>query len=167
MVRIDADSFWFWALSHYRDTTLREALLVAQDQHGFIVLELMLAAWLAELSCVYTGAERTRALLRAKPWHESVLEPLRAQRRAWKATAEVSGEAMGHETLYSRLARLELAAERELADLLVSPLSDGLAPGQGIDCVANFAPLIAENPESAHDLQGLARRFDQLRASLP
>ena len=151
------ERFWQWCLNRYENRELRESLLEAQDTHGVIVLEVMLAAWLAERGVPYDAAVRRAALARARPWHDEVVAPLRVRRGVWKTDRPPA--------LYERIKQLELQAERELAALLVAGLP-GLDAGPAIECRKSLMALVADgagdSDGSAACLRRLAHRFDQI-----
>jgi uncharacterized protein (TIGR02444 family) len=156
------DAFWDWCLSRYDHAGLRELLLTAQDDYDAIVLELMLAAWLAERGYSYDKALRRAAMSSARAWHDQVLIPLRSRRRAWRSTESPA--------LYRHIKLLELQAERTLARLLIQGLLQaGLAPMSprpAITYAEGFAELEAAAPELAAILPTIARTFDQVSRNL-
>lgn len=148
-----SEEFWHWCLERYDNRELRELLLEAQDAHGFIVLELMLVAWLAGEGVRYDQGTRQAVLSRIGPWYDEVVVPLRRRRQVWR----------GHQppTLYESIKRLELRAERELATLLMSalePWGDGLA----FTCQQAFLPLLADPPAKSSAATGCLKRIAQV-----
>lgn len=106
----DIEEFWQWALKRWSQPGLADALLPLQDQHGCVVLELLLLAWLdtqnLKLSQFgFDGLERAAA-----SWNAEVVLPLRAVRVGWRDRPDMAAPR-------KRLQQLELAAERALAEL--------------------------------------------------
>lgn len=109
--------FWSWALARWGEPGVDGQLLALQDDHNLVVLEVLLAVWLAEQGVSAEKSQWQALQAAARPWVDEVVVPLRAQRRAWKGAGE-------HPLLHPRLARIELAAERELAAIYLQSIQD-------------------------------------------
>lgn len=159
---VTCDAFWDWCLSRYARAALREMLLTAQDDYDAIVLELMLAAWLAEQGYCYDKVLRRAALSSARAWHDQVLIPLRSRRRDWQSAESPA--------LYQQIKRLELQAERTLAHLLIQGVlqvgSAPMSPRPAIAYAQGFSEIEAAAPELAAILPTIARTFDQVARNL-
>ena len=106
----DIEEFWQWALKRWSQPGLADALLPLQDQHGCVVLQLLLLAWLDTQNLKlsqsgFDGLEREAA-----SWNAEVVLPLRAVRVGWRDRPDMAAPR-------KRLQQLELAAERALAEL--------------------------------------------------
>lgn len=106
----DVDEFWGWVLTRWNRPGVDGQLLALQDEHGLVVLEILFLIWLAERGVCLSESQWQGLVAAASPWIENVVEPLRAQRNRWKQDHEMA-------ELKTRLGRLELAGERELAGI--------------------------------------------------
>jgi len=104
-------AFWQWALTRWRHPALEHELLATQDNHGAVVMELLLVAWLAEIGVVITDADVSALKAAGGPWVEGVVIPLREQRKQWAEDSSMQG-------FRQAIKPLELDAERILATLL-------------------------------------------------
>ncbi|GEM_PF-547779 len=109
------DEFWRWALVQWRRADLSTVLLDLQNQHGLVVLELLLLAWLGHRGHRLELTDWQRMVSHAQPWIEDVIVPLRSTRQRWRDRSTVT-------TLRPLLADIELRAERQLAQLYVKTL---------------------------------------------
>ena len=109
--------FWKWSLKYWRVEGVEERLLELQDDHGMVVLEILMAAWLASLGVRLSAKDWQAMVAAADPWVEGVVVPLRQQRQLWRDQAIHAG-------LYSEVKKLELSAERSLASIYVEALAD-------------------------------------------
>ena len=139
--------FWDWALATWSRPEVERSCLRVQDEHGTFVPGLLFAAW-----CARFGQDFCRASLpplQLSAWHEDVLTPVRAARRAVRV---LTGPA---DAAYRHLRDCELILEKHLMDALA-----GIArPGQtdtprDPDAVrqrfaANLQDLDLSLPESA------------------
>ncbi len=82
-----------------------------QDNHGAVVMELLLVAWLADIGVIITDADMKALKAAGGPWVAGVVIPLREQRQQW------SGES-SMQDLRQAIKPLELDAEKALATLL-------------------------------------------------
>lgn len=154
MPALDSALFWQWCNDRYTDADLREALLLAQDDHQLNVLELLLAAWLVTQGRRYGSPEREALWEASQSWEDEVVRPLRRLRRQWRGDPE-------RWALGGRVQDLELAAEQALADLMVesvaaSPVTESANPFD------NLAPIVAANPAAEAALIALARQLETL-----
>lgn len=155
MPALASNPFWDWCLDVYRDAILRQRLLAVQDNHQLLVLEVMLALWLAEQGRAFNAPLRSALREVIDPWVSHVLEPIRARRQSWKNTS----------SLYEPIKRLELAAERELADqmwLVVERQPPDRVSGDVVR--SNLRVFdVPDCSELQRELGAIAATFDQLR----
>lgn len=148
------EEFWQWTLQRYESDALREQLLLVQDQHGFMVIEVLIAGWLASVRLCYTHAARQAGQVAALPWYVEVVVPLRRTRREWRGIA-------ARQSVRERLQQLELSAERDLADILLMAILPRLTSGAAsLSAKLNFEPLTQAVPSAARDLQRIADLID-------
>ncbi len=103
------DDLWGFALTLYARPGVEAACLRAQARGADVCL-LLTGAWLGRRG-VACRAERARALKAlAAPWRETVVQPLRSLRDAWRDAPEDADLA----ALRQRLKALELESERVL-----------------------------------------------------
>lgn len=118
---VDADvitqRFWDWALTRWQEPEFAASLLRLQDQHGVVVLELLLLVWLGEQGMLIEESVGRALFDRTRPWVTDVVVMLRATRRRWRAEGEM--ENAEKTLLRQSLAQLELQAERALATLYI------------------------------------------------
>jgi len=119
--------FWDWALERWREPGVEGQLLVLQDDHDLVALEILVLAWLAEQGIALSENEWRRLVTDAGPWIESVVTPLRKQRRVWRQSPDTAN-------LGARLLDLELAGERQLAGIYLASLTDMAILERGRDC---------------------------------
>ncbi len=110
------DEFWQWALLQWRRSELSTLLLQCQNQHGLVVLELLLLAWLGCRGHRLEPSLWRHMVSAVAPWVEDVIVPLRSTRQRWHDQPTAT-------TLRPLLADLELRAERQLAELYIQQLS--------------------------------------------
>jgi uncharacterized protein (TIGR02444 family) len=114
--------FWRFSLTLYQVPDVAPACLMLQDNRGLDVNLLLYALWagLQGASLVAADFDRLDALIR--PWRTSVIQPLRAVRRALKSPViEIDSRAPGE--LRARIAAAELDAEQiQQALLFAQPL---------------------------------------------
>jgi uncharacterized protein (TIGR02444 family) len=137
-----SDAFWAFSLDFYGRKEVGDICLDLQDRHGLDVNLVLLCCWLGwsgrgRLS----AADLAAAEAAVATWRRTVVEPLRAVRRALK-TMPVAGAP----PLRQEIQRLELVAEREAQILLVvglKPPSD-MAGDPLADAAANLALYLAD-----------------------
>ena len=116
------DEFWTWALGQWRREELSAGLLDLQNQHGLVVLELLLLAWLGRRGHCLQHSTWQFMVIQAQPWVDEVIVPLRSTRQRWRDQPDIA-------PLRSLLADLELRTERQLAELYMQSLSHILGTG--------------------------------------
>lgn len=113
---IDAQAFWAWACDHYQKPAVSKACLSLQDEAGQCVPYLL---WLSY--CYHVGAYpsievRQKARDLSRLWHDEVISPLRALRRALKTNPAISEEQRDH--MRAPVKDAELEAEKKLMHAL-------------------------------------------------
>jgi len=107
---------WHYANALYAREGVARACLHAQDALGADVNLLLYAAWCAQLGQSLSAGDFAEAEQRCSVWRDTVVRPLRSQRRRWKGALERARE-------YSAIKQLELAAERAQLEMLAGLLS--------------------------------------------
>ncbi len=106
-----SEAFWNFSLAFYAVPGVEESCLALQDRHGADVNLVLLALWAASRGFLFDTETIAAAERIARPWRETVTEPIRAARRALKEPpAGFDGEAAA--ALRRRLQALEIEAER-------------------------------------------------------
>jgi uncharacterized protein (TIGR02444 family) len=108
---------WDWALEAYARPGVQTLCLRLQDDHGQSVSYLLWAAWAAREGRAVDVGRLSEAVRLARDWEVTVARPLRAARRALKAS-RLDLDADGQAGLYEGLKTQELAAERLLLEAL-------------------------------------------------
>jgi uncharacterized protein (TIGR02444 family) len=116
---------WAWALEAYARPGVAEACLELQDAFGQSVPYLLWAAWAAEAGPGPGPSPLKAAADLARRWEVAATGPLRAARRALKASTPGVADA-AREALRAEVKALELKSERLLMEAL-----EGLAPARG------------------------------------
>ena len=103
------DAFWDFTLRFYGGPGVSPACIALQDRHRCDVNLVLYACWIGlsgrgRLS----EADFARAEAANTPWRSSVIEPMRAARRALKVEAQSGAE----KQLYEAVKAAELGAER-------------------------------------------------------
>ena len=134
---VSSQDFWDWAVGQYENEHLRASLLALQESQGLIILEAMYVAWLGRRGQQISVSEHQQLRAAITPWVDSIVLPLRRQRRLWSEDAAMLANR-------SHLLGLELDAERVLAKILAAAVPvDHLQP-QGADFTNQNLALIAE-----------------------
>ena len=112
---------WDYALERYARDGVAECCVALQDEAGANVLLIIVAAYLAERGIPLTGPRVQTLVNGASALQDSLIEPLRALRRANRPP---DGEACERQRdTYQSLKQAELAAERwqlaQLAELVL------------------------------------------------
>ncbi|WP_219063101.1 TIGR02444 family protein [Pseudomonas sp. UMAB-08] len=129
---------WSFTLILYTRPGVEQACLRLQAS-GANVCTLLCGAWLGQRGVVCT-ADRLRKIRQlATPWHDDVVQPLRALRTRWRAAA-VNDVEWGK--LREQVKGLELEAERELLSRLEALTQDWSA-GTPKDLMAWLEGLMA------------------------
>lgn len=131
------DEFWAFSLDFYGRPGVAPVCLALQDRHAVDVNLVLFACWIGLSGRGRLDAgDLARAEALAEPWRRSVIEPLRAARRALK------GEGDAAAPLYAAAKAVELEAERgaqrRLAALAPAPAAHDLDARRG-DAAANLA----------------------------
>ncbi len=106
-----SEAFWNFSLEFYAAPGVEESCLALQDRRGADVNLVLLALWAASRGRLLDTETIATAERIARPWRETVTEPIRAARRALKEPpAGFDGEAAS--ALRRRLQALEIEAER-------------------------------------------------------
>jgi len=147
-------SVWEWALETYARPGVPEACLTLQDAHGQNTSLLLWAVW-AETADADLLA---RACAAAQAWDETALKPLRAVRRALKASCPpVDDEA--REGLREDVKAAELRAERVLMETLEA-MSGHKRGGASALTALEAASAAWGRPAPAEALAALAEAFN-------
>ena len=126
-----------FALRVYAQEAVARACLDAQERYGMDVNLLLFGAWLAERGVVLSALDAASAEAQCKGWRESVIVPLRRQRRAWAGVADLVSE-------YEALKRLEVSAELEQLAMLAALATEDLL-GNNASRRLDPAECLAEN----------------------
>ena len=129
--------FWTWALEAYARPGVAEACLDLQDRHGQCVPYLLWAAWAAKAGRPLDRSALDAGADVAARWEASAVGPLRAARRAMKASVPGVADA-AREALRAEVKALELQAEQLLIESL-----EALAPGPG-EAALLLGPALAQ-----------------------
>jgi len=108
-------SLWAWALETYALEGVPEACLTLQDEHGQNVPFLLWAIWAETVEPELLA----RAAAAAKVWDTAAVKPLRAVRRALKASLPPIDDDV-REGLREDVKAAELHAERVLLETLAA-----------------------------------------------
>ena len=136
------DAFWEFSLGFYERPGVSTACIALQDRHGRDVNIALYACWLGlsgrgRLDA--SGLARAEAV--AEPWRRSVIEPLRAARRALKAEGDSAA------ALYAAAKAVELDAERMAQERLamLAPAPSGRStPERAADAAAGLVIYLAD-----------------------
>jgi uncharacterized protein (TIGR02444 family) len=141
-----SSDLWSFTLNLYARPGVEQACLDLQA-HGANVCTLLCGAWLGQRG-VECNADRLRKIRQlATPWHDVVVQPLRALRIGWRTAAANDAELA---TLREQVKGLELEAERELLARLEA-LTQGWSVGVAYDLAAWLDGLAAEAGQQNHD----------------
>ncbi len=119
-------SFWTWALEAYARPGTAEACLDLQDTHHQSVPLLLWAAWAAQVGRPLGFGDLMDGSSLAARWDEAAVAPLRAARRALKASAQGIADDL-REGLRGEVKALELKAEQ----MLMTRLEEMTPPASG------------------------------------
>lgn len=152
-------TLWDWAREVYGRPGVEAACLALQDDHGQCVPFLLWRLWAGRDGGIPGPEALERAVVIARLWDHSVIQPLRAARRGLKAAAPGIADP-GREALRTRVKADELQAERLLLEAL-----EAVDPGLSGGPTDVLASLVAGSAAwSAHAapisaLDRLARSF--------
>jgi len=155
----NGEPFWNFSLAFYGRPEVSAACLALQDAHGHDVNLLLYVCWIGLSGRGrLTPADLARAAEVSEPWRRSVIEPLRAARRALKG----AGAAVAR--LYAAAKAVELDGERMAQQRLAA-----LAPPAGTRpadvCTADAAANLALCLQNATERQLAAPIFAALDAA--
>ncbi|MFK7828223.1 MAG: TIGR02444 family protein [Congregibacter sp.] len=111
------ESLWAFAVSIYARENIAALCLRAQDEHGVDVNLLLFSLWAAVNGRSVSADGLSRADALCVDWRNLVVQPLRQQRRQWKASAQ-------HGKEYAAIKSLELDAERAQLGFLAGIIDD-------------------------------------------
>jgi len=137
--------FWQWCLKIWRAPDVEGALLELQTTHDAVVLELLMATWLAVEGLTLDA--RALAAMRAisQRWVQGVVVPLRQQRVAWRLEPDA-------QVCRAAIKELELRAEKVLGELLYSALQGSLA----------LAPVVEDYGRQGVDREALLHNLSMV-----
>lgn len=128
----DFTHFWQWCLTVWRDPEVEKPLLELQTAHDIVILEMLMAAWLATQGLVLNPQLLAAMRQTSERWVAGVVVPLRKQRVAWRSDPDA-------EACRGAIKALELQAEKVLGELLYSAVVDNLvAEPSGAFCEQRF-----------------------------
>jgi uncharacterized protein (TIGR02444 family) len=105
------EAFWTFSLEFYQTPGVEGACLELQDRHGADVNLVLFALWAASCGACLDVAAIAEAERVARPWRETVTQPLRLARRALKMGRDGFDEA-AVATLRRHVQADEIEAER-------------------------------------------------------
>lgn len=121
-----AERLWRFAVALYARPGVEPACLRLQDEAGLNVNLLLACIWRGREHGEAPGADALAAALAAiEPWHETVVDPLRAIRRSIKQQAQHDPAVA---TVRRTVLEAELAAERVEQGLIVRAFESGPPP---------------------------------------
>ncbi len=120
----DYAHFWQWCLTVWRDPKVEKQLLELQTAHEIVILEVLMAAWLAAQGVVLNTQVLAAMRQTSERWVVGVVVPLRRQRVAWRSDPDA-------EACRGAIKALELQAEKVLGELLYSAVVDNLVAVRG------------------------------------
>lgn len=146
---------WSFATTLYAKPGVEAACLTLQDAGADVCL-LLAGLWLDQRGTPHDPVREAQLRHVAQPWQQTVVEPLRALRRAWREAAQADPALAA---LRQRLQHLELETEREQLrrlQILIDawPDSDGSEARTWLDALA---PRGTTTARGAVDLLHTAR----------
>ena len=118
------ETLWEFSLRFYRLPGVAESCIELQDHDGADVNMVLFALWAASCGQLLDAATIAEADRIARPWRETVTQPLRAARRGLKA--EFDGfDAGAAAALRQQVMAAELESERLLQQALAAQLRTG------------------------------------------
>jgi uncharacterized protein (TIGR02444 family) len=148
------EQLWDFAVALYGGDGVSHACLTAQDDCGVDVTFVLAAAFAARRGLALSDAELARWEDDCARWRETVLVPLRRQRRHWQGDAAAAQD-------YAAIKALELAAERELLGRLeqrLAAMNPGTVPGSLADNLAAVFRHFGAPPAAVSPLLDVLRR---------
>jgi uncharacterized protein (TIGR02444 family) len=146
-----AVDLWFFATKLYAHAGAASACLALQDGGADLCL-LLGGVWLDRRGVTHCQTREARLRELAKPWQQTVVEPLRQLRRDWRSAAQQDTALDG---LRERVKQLELDAERILLLRLQRLTADwptGAENSQRIWLEALTVGLAQAQPEACETL---------------
>ena len=123
---MSGEPFWEFSLAFHARPGASAACLALQDEFGADVDMVLFALWSARLGCALSAAELDAVDAAIAAWRQSVVQPIRAARRACRPGPPGAFDAAAPEALRKQLLGAELAAER-----LQHGAMQALAPAPG------------------------------------
>lgn len=139
---------WSFALACYARPGVEPICLRLQDDGADICL-LLCALWLEQRGAVVSTQRMGQLQATARPWQQTVVQPLRELRRNWKDAA-LSDSTLAH--WREQIKGLELAAERELLARLEQQASSWPVAEQAGD----WLELLIEDRDARNALRAAA-----------
>ncbi len=130
-LRPDADRFWHFALDLYRPQGNRALFLRVQDDAGLDVPLALFCLWCGSEGLHLSEPAMGEAVAFSAAWRAARIEPLRALRRAWKASPGPFPAALA-EDARQQVAGAEQAVERLQMDHLVTLRRGAQGDGQAV-----------------------------------
>ena len=129
------EPFWEFSLAFYAKPGVSAACLALQDEFGADVDVVLFALWRARLGHGLSAAELDAVDGAIAAWRKSVVQPIRAARRACQPAPRGEFDSVATEALRKQLLSAELAAER-----LQHGAMQTLAPSPGTVAASVAAP---------------------------
>ncbi len=123
---VKGEPFWEFSLAFYAKPGVSAACLALQDEFGADVDVVLFVLWCARLGCGLDAAELGAVDGAIAVWRGSVVQPIRAARRACRPPPPGAFDTAAAEALRKQLLSAELAAER-----LQHGAMQALAPAPG------------------------------------
>jgi uncharacterized protein (TIGR02444 family) len=146
--------FWDFSLALYRRGGVAEACLALQDRHGLDVNLLLYCLWAGSRGHRLDAGEIDALSAAAGPWHEAVVEPLRAARR-WlkdqKSAPPGPAEAL-RQAIKARELEAEAIEQGILHDRMVIPPAEGTLRHGAASLMAyiDFAGIHPDSEDTAN-----------------
>ena len=159
---MSGEPFWEFSLALYAKPGASAACLALQDEFGADVDMVLFALWCARLGHGVSAAEVDRVDAAIAVWRTSVVQPIRAARRACRPTPPGAFDADAAEALRKQLLSAELAAERmqQLAMQALAPVPGtteaSVAARGNLACFARQAGIPPDAPPFAALLAAFA-----------
>ena len=110
---------WAYALQLYAEPGVSQSCLELQEDRGVDVMLLLVVAFAGQSGIDLSPADIREMAATCRPWHQQIVQPLRALRVALKSGPPPAPSG-ATETLRSQIKASELHAERLQSDLLAS-----------------------------------------------
>ncbi len=139
---------WSFALACYARPGVEPICLRLQDDGADVCL-LLCALWLEQRGVAASAQRLAQLQATAQPWQQTVVQPLREERRSWKDAAR-SDLALAH--WREQIKEMELAAEREL----LARLEQQASPWPVAEQAGDWLELLIEDREARCALRAAA-----------